>query len=474
MTELKGIPGAEWHDPRVLPPAADHLPTREALRRECDALRKRYEILKLRLDIANENIEQDREARRAALNLLEDAVQAREAEQHENAERRRVERELREAGRRKDEFLAMLAHELRNPLAPIRNSIQILRLAGANNDSAERVYEMLERQVNHMVRLVDDLMEVSRITRGKIELRKERVEIAMVVRTAVEASKPLIDSCRHQLAITLPAEPLTLEADPVRMAQVVTNLLNNAAKYTRAEGQIWLNVQREGNKVLISVKDNGIGIAPENLSKSFELFAQLDRSLARSEGGLGIGLTLVRSMVEAHGGSVKARSDGLNRGAEFVVSLPLALPDFRQQSRADEPERPIIDPAHRILIVDDNRDAADSLGMLLKCLGANVRTVHNGAGCLRALTDYSPTVIILDIGMPGMDGNETARRVRARQQGREVTLVALTGWGQEDDRLRSYQAGFDFHLIKPVDSDELQHILADIPVPAQSPPIERN
>ena len=372
---------------------------------------------------------------------------------------------LQEADRRKDEFLATLAHELRNPLAPIHNALQILKLPGAGGGAAERVYEMMGRQVNHMIRLVDDLMEVSRITRGKIEIRKEPADLAAVVRSAVETSRPLIDAARHRLTIDLPSEPLILEADVVRLEQVVTNLLNNAAKYTDNEGQIHLSARREGGQVVIAVRDNGRGIPADMLPKVFDLFTQVEQRYNRSHGGLGIGLTLVRSLVGLHGGTVEAKSDGPGHGSEFVVRLPLA----QRQIASHLAERPALPPVvatHRILVVDDNRDAADSLGVLLQFLGANVLTVHDGCSALEAFATFQPSVVLLDIGMPGMDGFEVARRARQQQGAGRVTLIALTGWGQEEEMRRSREAGIDHHLIKPVDLGALEQLLASLPSPA--------
>jgi PAS domain S-box-containing protein len=373
-------------------------------------------------------------------------------------DRKRAERALREADRRKDEFLAMLAHELRNQLAPIRNSLHILNLTSRNDPAIVRVGEMMERQVNHMVRLVDDLMEVSRITRGKIELKREPVEVAGIVRSAVETSRPLIEAAGHQLDVEIPAEALVLEGDSVRLTQVIANLLNNAAKYTPDGGRIWLSVRREGGELTVSVKDTGSGIPPDMLPQVFELFTQVDRS-TRTQGGLGIGLTLVKSLVQMHGGTVEAKSGGMGRGSEFIVRLPLT------EHRAPKTES--IEVAHRharigprrVLVVDDNRDAADSLAMLLRLLGADVRIVYGGPEALGVLEEFLPDVVLLDIGMPGMDGHEVARRIRQVPALQKVLLIAMTGWGQEEDRRRSTDAGFDYHLIKPADVGALETLL---------------
>ena len=375
---------------------------------------------------------------------------------------KRAEQALRDADRRKDEFLAMLAHELRNPLAPIRNSLNILRLMSEADPTVGQVSEMMERQVNHMVRLVDDLLEVSRITRGKIELRLELVELAGVVRTAVETSQPLIAAANHQLALSLPPEPLTVNADPVRLSQIISNLLNNSAKYTEAGGQIWLTVRREGDWVSVSVRDSGIGIDPQMLPDVFQLFTQVDRQTGRAQGGLGIGLTLVKNLTEMHGGEVHAHSEGLGHGSEFVIRLPLAAEQAgagasSSRGRSRSPSVP-----RRILVVDDNRDAATSMSMLLKVLGSDVRVAFSGPDALQAVAEYQPSVVLLDIGMPGMDGYEVARRIREQPGLKDVTLIALTGWGQEEDRRRSQSAGFDYHLIKPADISALETLLLSL------------
>jgi signal transduction histidine kinase len=372
------------------------------------------------------------------------------------AARERAAEQLREADRRKDEFLAVLAHELRNPLAPIRNSLHILRVTSQHDSAADHVSEMMERQVDHMVRLVEDLLEVSRVTRGKIELRMEPVEVAVIVRSAVETSRPLIEAGGHRLTVSLPPETLTLTADPVRVTQVLTNLLNNAARYTDAGGQVWLTTWREAEGVAISVRDNGTGIPPEMLASVFELFTQVDRHA--SKGGLGIGLTLVKKLVEMHGGSVTAHSEGRGRGSEFVVRLPRVATSATDRPPG-RPGSPSLLAPRRVLVVDDNQDAADSLGMLLQLLGADVRIVYDGPAALEAFASHQPDVVFLDIGMPGMDGHEVARRIRQQPASEGVKLIALTGWGQEEDRRRSRGAGFDYHLIKPADLGALRALL---------------
>jgi PAS domain S-box-containing protein len=375
---------------------------------------------------------------------------------------------LIEADRRKDEFLATLAHELRNPLAPIRNSLHILRLTGKAEGALAGVQQMLERQVNLLVRLVDDLMEVSRITRGRVEIRTESVDIASVIRSAVETSRPLIDEAGHALEVSLPTEPLTLEADPVRIAQVISNLLNNAAKYTDRGGRIRLSAWREGASAVISVRDNGRGIPATVLPKVFDLFSQADQAYNRTQSGLGIGLTLVKGLVRLHDGAVEAHSDGPGRGSEFIVRLPLPA----SQPATGDGGHPHADlpavPARRILVVDDNHDAAESLGILLTLLGVETQTAHDGRSALEALDTFAPSVMLLDLGMPGMDGYEVAERTRQHPNGRKITIIALTGWGQERDRRRSQEAGIDHHLVKPVDLDALRKLLASLPQLAAS------
>lgn len=405
------------------------------------------------------------EALRGVNAELEKRVGERTAQLEEaNAELRRRAEQLAEMDRRKDEFLATLAHELRNPLAPIRNSLHVLRMSGGSGLASERVLEMMERQVGHMVRLVDDLLEVSRITRGKIDLRKQRVELSAVLRSAIEISQPLIESAHHQLAVTLPSEPVILEADSVRLSQVIANLLNNAAKYTEEGGQIWLTARRETGEAVISVRDTGLGIPADMLPRIFDMFAQVDRTVKRSQGGLGIGLTLARALMEMHGGSIEARSDGPGRGSEFIVRLPVVQDlSFGSQGRVSgQGQHSAVLPQRRVLVVDDNRDAADSLLMLLNFMGTDAYAVYDGTAALEALRIYRPAVVFLDIGMPGMDGHEVARRVRQAPEYRDVTLIAMTGWGQEEDRRRSKESGFDHHLVKPVNADALEAVLASV------------
>jgi signal transduction histidine kinase/ActR/RegA family two-component response regulator/PAS domain-containing protein len=376
---------------------------------------------------------------------------------------RASEERLRRADRTKDEFLATLAHELRNPLAPIRNALHLLRLSEPGPRS-ERLHEMLERQVTHIVRLVDDLLEVSRISRGVIDLKREPVVLNQVLRVAAETSRPLIEQGRHRLQLTLPDEALTLCGDPVRLAQVFANLLNNAAKYTDEGGVIELRARRDAHCAVVEVRDSGIGIAAEQLPRLFELFTQVDRTTVRAQGGLGIGLWLAQRLVAMHGGSVHAHSDGLGHGSCFSVRLPL------MEAAATSPREPVaIAPSfgrRRVLVVDDNADAADSLGMLLGVLGADARVEHDGGAALGVLETWRPAVVLLDLGMPLMDGFEVARRIRADRRHDHVMLVAVTGWGQEKDRQRTRAAGFDHHLVKPFDLDALQKVLAEASVAA--------
>jgi PAS domain S-box-containing protein len=377
-------------------------------------------------------------------------------------DRKRLENELREADRRKDEFLATLAHELRNPLAPIRNGLNLLRMSDENGAEVAHVHEMMDRQVSHMVRLVDDLLELSRISRGQIELKKDRVPLATVINQAVETSRPFIESGSHRLDLSLPEEELLIEGDVVRLSQVFANLLNNAAKYTNKGGQILLVVQKAGKDIIVSVQDNGIGIPPDKLSRVFEMFAQINNPLRRTQEGLGIGLNLVRTLVLMHGGTVEARSEGLGKGSEFRVRLPLAQVGSSQASEAPTSLNGNVETREirRILCVDDNKDSADSLGMMLRFLGADVHTAYDGASALEAIKICRPSIVLMDLGMPGMDGCEVARRIRQDPEFQNVLLIAMTGWGQEEDRRRSSEAGFDHHLVKPVDIKALKGLLA--------------
>lgn len=381
-------------------------------------------------------------------------------------DQKEMQEQLREADRRKDEFLATLAHELRNPLAPICNSLQLLRMAAGSDLENKQVQEIMERQVAHMVRLVDDLMELSRISRGAIELKMEHVELATVIAHAVETSQPIIEAANHRLEVCLPTEPIFVIGDLVRLSQVFANLLNNAAKYTSRGGQIFVAAKRDGRELAVSIRDTGIGIPPEMLMRIFEMFTQIDNSLRGSQEGLGIGLSLVRTIVSMHGGSVEAHSDGPGMGSEFVVRLPVAeRPAPLQKKTSGELRNVHSMPTRRVLVVDDNRDAADSMAMLLQVLGAEVHLAYDGPSALEAISACRPSVVFLDIGLPGISGHEVAKQVRADSQFQDVVLIALTGWGQENDRRHSREAGFDHHLVKPVDHGAVQTLLASLDEP---------
>ena len=394
----------------------------------------------------------------ADLSLAEELA-SRAAAALENA---RLYRDIQERDLRKNEFLAMLAHELRNPLAPIRNAVQILGQAKEQDSGTKWASDVIDRQVKQMVRLVDDLLDVSRITRGKVKLKTEPVDVAAAVASAVETSRPLIDERRHDLAVTLPASPLWVAADPARLAQILANLLNNAAKYTPEGGRITFMTEREGDAAVFRVRDTGVGIAAEMLPRVFDLFTQIDRSLDRAEGGLGIGLTLVHRLVEMHGGTVHVCSDGLGRGSEFVVRLPaVAAPSVSEEpTRNGKHSAPLEAGGLRILVVDDNRDSAHSLALLLEIQGHQVRTAYDGLAALDMVEEFDPEAVVLDIGLPRLNGYDAARRIRARPQSKPLLLVALTGYGHEDNRVQAQAAGFDHHLVKPVDLEILQQLFA--------------
>ena len=376
------------------------------------------------------------------------------------------------ADRRKDEFLAMLGHELRNPLFPLRNAIRYLIKAGPDELGAKEAKGVIERQLVHMTRLIDDLLDAARISTGKIELRKQRIELSVAVRHAMDVSRPTIEAARHAVTVSLPAQPVYLEADPERLVQILANLLGNAAKYTSGGGEIRLLAEVEAGEVVIRVQDNGIGIAADKLASIFELFSQVDTSAERSHGGLGIGLTLVRNLVNGHGGTVEAHSAGRDHGSEFVVRLPIDTVG-REDSVAPVivPPQPdaVSPPSLRILVADDNRDAADSLAMVLRLAGHSVWSVYDGASALDTAVECRPHVVLNDIGMPGMNGLEVARRLREHPVTRNSVLVAVTGYANAEDHDRSRSAGFDHHLVKPVDFDSLQELLVLI----GSPPAPR-
>lgn len=371
-------------------------------------------------------------------------------------ERLRSEQALLRADQRKDEFLATLGHELRNPLAPLLTGLHLMRLLNAEDARVLRLMGTMERQIAHLVRLVDDLLEVSRITRGLVEVRRDPVDLSMVLREAVETSRPALDAGRHTVVVDLPDDPIPVSGDPVRLTQVFANLLTNAAKYTNAGGRVELTARAAAGHAVVVVRDNGIGIPSSHLATVFDMFMQVDRSTRNAQGGLGIGLTLVRSLVELHGGHVEARSGGLGQGSEFVVELPLTN-DAPAQATASESSARF--PNRRILVVDDNRDAAETLGALLEALGATVTVAHSGQAALESLATFTPDAVLLDIGMPDMDGYEVARRLRAMPSLARTVVIALTGWGQDQDVRHSRGAGFDHHMVKPPDIDRLRELL---------------
>lgn len=369
--------------------------------------------------------------------------------------------DLSETDRRKNEFLATLAHELRNPLAPMSNMLEVLKRADGNSEILKQAHETIERQLGQMVRLVDDLLDLNRVTHDRLELRRSEVELSSVLQQAVEVALPLIDSAGHKLTIDLPEEPINLNADGTRLAQVFGNLLNNSCKYTKANGAISLSAKRVDDEVVVSVKDNGAGIPADKLDSIFEMFMQVDRTAERSQGGLGIGLTLVKRLVEMHGGSIEARSAGEGKGSEFVVRLPvLSRPVESVESDSWVPQ--MTPTQRRVLIVDDNLDSADSLAMLMKITDNEAYLAHDGEEAIKAIEKHRPEVVLLDIGLPKLDGHEVCRRVRQEPWGKDIVIIALTGWGQADDRRKSQEAGFDGHLVKPIDYDKLLDLLASL------------
>lgn len=379
-------------------------------------------------------------------------------------EQRAAEEALKEAHRRKDEFLAMLAHELRGPLAPLCNMLEVMKRADGAGDLLRQSRDTMERQLGQMVRLVDDLLDVSRISRGRIELKRQRVELASVVYQAVEANCPLAESAQQEVTVTLPAAPIHVCGDPVRLTQVFGNLLNNACKYTPPGGKIWLTAERQGSDVVVRVRDTGVGISSEKLSSVFEMFSQVESSLERSQGGLGIGLSLVRRLVEMHEGSVEVQSDGPGCGSEFVVRLPVLIENLSAgPPLASEPVPERLMTHRRVLVVDDNRDSATSLALLLRMTGNDTRTAHDGLQAIEQAEAYQPAVILLDIGLPKLNGYDACRRIREQPWGQDIVILALTGWGQPDDRRKSQEAGFNGHLTKPVDIAALTALLTDSP-----------
>jgi two-component system CheB/CheR fusion protein len=377
------------------------------------------------------------------------------------SEKREAEQALRRADRQKDEFLAMLAHELRNPLAPLRNALGILRKAGPDQVSMPQLQNMMDRQLTKLSRIVDDLLDIARITRGQIDLRKERVDLASQARHAVESIEPQLKACGHALSLSLPESPVRIEADPVRMEQIIENLLSNAVKYTPPGGHIELGLETGGNEAVLRVRDNGNGISPEALPSIFELFTQGDRTLGREQGGLGIGLTLVRRLVEMHGGRIEAESAGIGRGSRFTVYFPLAETDGEAAEAASESVPAAVAPPalRRILVVDDNQDAADSMALLIGSHGREIEVAYDGSAALELAGRFKPNVVLLDIGLPGMDGYQVAKRLRALPGLEHALLVAVSGYGAETDRRASREAGIDYHLVKPVDFAALERIL---------------
>jgi len=397
----------------------------------------------------------DRKAWRQLNELLESRVEMR------TLELERANASLREADRRKDEFLATLAHELRNPLAPIANSLAVLRLTNADPKILEVARQTMERQLAHMVRLIDDLLDVSRISRGKIDLRKATIDLASIVHQAVEAIRPMSEGRKLMLKVDLPSDPVYLIADATRLIQVIGNLLSNACKFTDPGGTVRVGVECGGDEALVRVSDTGIGIAAEELPKIFEMFTQVHSPLERGETGLGIGLTLAKNLIELHGGTIEAHSGGAGRGSEFVVRLPTqCVPAPAAHSKPSaEGELPSLG-AQKILVVDDNRDSAASLSMLLKLASSEVYTAYDGPEALRLAEQIRPDVMLLDIGLPGMNGYDVAREIRGRPWGKDTYLLALTGWGQSEDRHKAKQAGFDHHLTKPVEHARLMELLS--------------
>ena len=441
-------------------------------RRELRELNRNLAQANQRLAEANTTLQAEKTRELEALNAT---LQRANAElertnrslQSEVAERARAEQALKEADRHKDEFLAMLAHELRNPLAPILNAVQLMRMKPVADPQLNWSRDVIERQVSHLTRLVDDLLDVARITRGKINLSREPIELGTLIARAVEIVQPLIQERGHQFTSEIPDGTLTVDADPLRLTQAFGNVLGNAAKYTERGGRISLSVRLQGAKVEIRVRDNGIGIPAEVLPRIFDLFTQLDRHSHHPHSGLGIGLALVRRLLQMHGGSIAAHSEGAGLGSEFVIRLPLHLEATQsgdgRASTAPEDAPPV---RRRILVADDNADALQTLATVLELGGHEVFSASNGSLALESAERHLPEVALLDIGMPLLDGYEVARRIRAQVWGKRITLVALTGWGQDSDRRRSQEAGFDSHLVKPLDLAKLTQLLSRLPVPA--------
>jgi signal transduction histidine kinase/CheY-like chemotaxis protein len=382
--------------------------------------------------------------------------------------RKQAEEALKRADRAKNEFLATLAHELRNPLAPIQNAVEILHHEGGLSAESQWALSVVGRQMRQMTRLIDDLVDVARISRNRLELRRERVELSAALRAAVETSSALLEAGGQEFVLSPPSEPIYLDADATRLSQAVANLLNNAAKYTPRGGRIWLTGERHEETAVVTVRDTGAGIPSEMLSSIFDMFTKSEPSLVPSLGGLGVGLTLVKRLVELHGGTVTAQSDGLGRGSTFVIRLPaIAAPVDAARSPAGA-ESARIASSRRILVVDDNHDTADSLAMLLRISSSDVRTAYDGLEALRVAEEFRPDVALLDIGLPKADGHEVARRLRREPWGKRMCLIAVTGWSEESDRARSGEMGFDHHLVKPLDLALLAELLTALEHPARS------
>jgi PAS domain S-box-containing protein len=378
------------------------------------------------------------------------------------SERKKIEEALRTADRRKDEFLAVLAHELRNPLAPLANGLQVIRLAPGDARAVAQARTMMERQLAHLVRLVDDLLDVSRISRSKMELRRSRLLLSDVLNSAIETARPLIEAAKHTLTVSIPPEPIHLDGDLTRLSQVFSNLLTNSAKYTDARGQIFLEVIPRSGEVVVSVRDTGIGIAADQLEAVFGMFSQIDPRIERSGGGLGIGLALVKGLVKMHGGSVTAQSPGRGRGSTFSVTLPVIETTAAAQRSEPAESSSVSHQKRRILVVDDNLDASTSMAMMLELMGNEVFTAHDGLQAIERAERDRPDVVLMDVGMPRMDGYEATRLIRARPWGRTIVIIALTGWGQDEDKARSHEAGCDGHLTKPVNLPDLESLLESL------------
>ena len=417
--------------------------------------------------IDGDSVSSDQDRRNREISRLQQRARALEAE----IERRKaLERSLQEAtvalqeaDRRKDEFLATLAHELRNPLAPIQNALQMIRAGGVDEQAGHVAADVIARQMRQLTRLVDDLLDLSRITTGRLELRKRRLELRELLHAAVETSLPLIEGGGHELVTTMPSDAIYVDGDLTRLSQVIANLLNNAAKYSDPHGCIRLTAEARADRVVVSVSDTGIGIAPEMLPRVFDMFTQGDAARDRAQGGLGIGLNLSKRLIDMHGGTIAARSEGVGHGSTFTIELPRAQAPARPTlSLAVQPERVHRTPGLRILVVDDNADAADSMAMLLQFHGHDTRTASDGVQAVTAAELFRPHVVLLDIGLPRMNGHEAACEIRRQPWAKQTALIAMSGWGQDADRQRSRDAGFDHHLVKPVDHDVLGHLLATV------------